>query len=63
MTSPGGERSPQAMGGTETPFSPEYRIAQLPEEELEKLQSLEEELSQDTGKDVIVIAYEKERIQ
>ncbi len=38
-----------------------YHVAELPREDVEKLQRLEEELRADTGEEVVVIAYEKER--
>lgn len=37
-----------------------YHIADLPQEDVQKLQRLEEELRADTGEEVVVIAYEKE---
>jgi hypothetical protein len=52
---------PAATSAASSPASDvSYHVADLPREEVEKLQRLEEELRADTGEEVIVIAYEKE---
>jgi hypothetical protein len=38
-----------------------YEVAPLPEDEVEKLRRLEQELSDDTGEEVVVIAYRRQR--
>jgi hypothetical protein len=38
-----------------------YEVAPLPEDEVDKLRRLEEELSEDTGDEVVLIAYRRQR--
>jgi hypothetical protein len=41
--------------------SPEYHVAALPPEDVAKLQHIEEELAADTGEEIVVVAYEKQK--
>ncbi len=54
------QEKPMSHDGA-APDSGEFDIADLPQEDINKLQRLEEELRADTGEEVVVIAYEKEK--
>jgi hypothetical protein len=47
--------------GTGTAGGPEYRVAPLPQAEVEKLQQVERELAEGTGEEIVVVAYQKQR--
>jgi hypothetical protein len=38
-----------------------YEVAPLPEDEVDKLRRLEQELSEDTGEEVVLVAYRRPR--
>lgn len=38
-----------------------YEVAPLPDDEVDKLRRLEQELSDDTGEEVVVVAYRRQR--
>lgn len=43
--------------------SQEYHVAALPPEDVAKLRRVEEELAADTGQEIVVVAYEKEKAE
>lgn len=59
--SSGQDGTSSTVTGEAQGHSPEFQVAQLPPEDVHKLERLEEELAQDTGEDIVVIAYEKHR--
>jgi hypothetical protein len=40
---------------------PSFEVAPLPEDEIDKLRRLEQELSDDTGEEVVIVAYRRQR--
>ncbi len=59
MTSPGSKRE-YAPGSRQAHNMSNYHVADLPQEEVAKIRDLEEQLSEDVGKEIVVVAYEKE---
>jgi hypothetical protein len=57
------ERTPKASSAPATGASQasDYQVAPLPQAEVEKLQRVERELTEDTGEEIVVVAYKKQR--
>ena len=63
MTSPSQPQESQTQShsaDSASPFGPDYQVAHLPRQEVEKIRNLEEELRGDVGEEVVLIAYKKD---